>query len=74
MGDTGTGKSTLIRRILLQIEERGETAIVYDPALDYTPEFYRARAWRCDSQSARCSGCPTGVQAMSCGTRQRHSP
>lgn len=41
MGDTGTGKSTLIRRILLQIEERGETAVVYDPALDYTPEFYR---------------------------------
>lgn len=40
MGDTGTGKSTLIRRILLQIEERGETAIVYDPALDYTPAFY----------------------------------
>ena len=40
MGDTGTGKSTLIRRILLQVEERGETAIVYDPALDYTPEFY----------------------------------
>jgi hypothetical protein len=41
MGDTGTGKSTLIRRILLQIQERGETAIVYDPALDYTPEFYK---------------------------------
>jgi type IV secretory pathway TraG/TraD family ATPase VirD4 len=41
MGDTGTGKSTLIRRIMQQIEERGETAIVYDPALDYTPEFYR---------------------------------
>jgi type IV secretory pathway TraG/TraD family ATPase VirD4 len=40
MGDTGTGKSTLIRRILSQIEERNETAIVYDPALDYTPEFY----------------------------------
>jgi len=40
MGDTGTGKSTLIRNILLQIHERGETAIVYDPALDYTPEFY----------------------------------
>ena len=40
MGDTGTGKSTLIRRILLEIEERGEAAIVYDPALDYTPEFY----------------------------------
>jgi hypothetical protein len=41
MGDTGTGKSTLIRKVMQQIEERGETAIVYDPALDYTPEFYR---------------------------------
>ena len=41
MGDTGTGKSTLVRRILLQIEARGETAILYDPALEYTPEFYR---------------------------------
>ncbi|HKV28025.1 MAG TPA: type IV secretion system DNA-binding domain-containing protein [Candidatus Acidoferrales bacterium] len=40
MGDTGTGKSTLIRNILMQIEECGETAIIYDPALDYTPEFY----------------------------------
>ena len=40
MGDTGTGKSTLIRNILMQINQRGETAIVYDPALDYTPEFY----------------------------------
>ena len=41
MGDTGTGKSTLIRNILLQVQERGETAIVYDAALDYTPEFYK---------------------------------
>ena len=24
-----------------RFEERGETAIVYDPALDYTPEFYK---------------------------------
>src|SRR6266568_67101 len=41
MGDTGAGKSTLIRHILLQIEKRGETAIVYDPSLEYTPRFYR---------------------------------
>jgi Type IV secretion-system coupling protein DNA-binding domain len=39
MGDSGTGKSALIRQILLQVEERGETAIVYDPALEYTPQF-----------------------------------
>jgi type IV secretory pathway TraG/TraD family ATPase VirD4 len=40
MGDSGTGKSALIRQTLLRIEERGETAIVYDPALEYTPQFY----------------------------------
>jgi hypothetical protein len=40
MGDTGTGKSSLIRQILMQVEERRETAIVYDPALEYTPQFY----------------------------------
>jgi type IV secretory pathway TraG/TraD family ATPase VirD4 len=42
MGDSGKGKSALIRQILLQIEERGETAIVYDPATpaDYLPYFF----------------------------------
>ena len=58
MGDTGTGKSALIRRILQQIEERGETAIVYDPALDYTPEFYTTRARRRHSQSAQTQRMP----------------
>jgi len=41
MGDSGTGKSVLIRQILLQVEERGDTAIVYDPALEYTPQYYK---------------------------------
>jgi len=41
MGDSGTGKSTLQRQLLMQIMERGETAIVYDPALEYVPQFYR---------------------------------
>ena len=40
MGDSGTGKSALIRQILNQLDDRGETAIVYDPALEYTPQFY----------------------------------
>jgi hypothetical protein len=39
MGDSGTGKSALIRQALLRVEERGETAIVYDPSLEYTPQF-----------------------------------
>ena len=42
MGDTGTGKSALIRQMLVRIEERGETAIVYDPAQEYVKRFYRA--------------------------------
>ena len=41
MGDSGTGKSALIRQLLQQLDQRGETAIVYDPALEYTPQFYR---------------------------------
>lgn len=40
MGDTGTGKSSLIRQLLEQIADRGEAAIVYDPALEFTPQFY----------------------------------
>lgn len=40
MGDTGTGKSALIRQVLTQIEARGDTAIVYDPAMEYTSQFY----------------------------------
>jgi hypothetical protein len=40
IGDTGTGKSSLIRQILLQVRDRGESAIVYDPALEFTPQFY----------------------------------
>ena len=40
MGDTGQGKSAIVRRALCQIEERGETAIVYDPAMEYLPQFY----------------------------------
>jgi hypothetical protein len=40
VGDTGTGKSSLIRQLLLQIQERKEAAIVYDPAREYLPQFY----------------------------------
>jgi type IV secretory pathway TraG/TraD family ATPase VirD4 len=40
VGDSGTGKSALIRQLLQQLDVRGETAIVYDPALEYTGQFY----------------------------------
>ena len=41
MGDTGTGKSTLIKQLLKQIADRKETAIVYDPAGEFTEAFFR---------------------------------
>jgi hypothetical protein len=40
MGDTGSGKSNGIRQLLRQVRERGESAIVYDPAMDFVSEFY----------------------------------
>ena len=40
MGDTGSGKSNAIRQLLCQVEQRGETAIVYDPAGEFVQEFY----------------------------------
>ena len=41
IGDTGSGKTTLITRMLLQIQERGESAIIYDPACEFVQRFYR---------------------------------
>jgi len=41
MGDTGVGKSTLLMKMLEQIEDRGESAIVYDPAGEFVQRFYR---------------------------------
>ncbi len=37
VGDSGTGKSAAIRQMLAQISDRGEAAIVYDPAMEYLP-------------------------------------
>ena len=41
MGDTGTGKSTILKQLLQQISNRGEVAIVYDPAGEFTETFYK---------------------------------
>ena len=40
VGDSGTGKSATIRQLLSQIADRGEAAIVYDPAMEDLPQFY----------------------------------
>ena len=43
MGDTGAGKTRLIMQLLLQIKERGHSAIVYDPACEFVQRFYDAQ-------------------------------
>jgi hypothetical protein len=40
VGDTGAGKSTLIRSALSQVAERGHAAIIYDPACEFVRQFY----------------------------------
>lgn len=40
MGDSGSGKTSAMRQILRQVASRQEVAVVYDPALEFTPEFY----------------------------------
>ena len=40
IADTGGGKTTIIMQMLRQIRSRGDSAIVYDPALEYTRRFY----------------------------------
>ena len=42
MGDTGAGKTRLIMQLLLQIGERGDSAIVYDPACEFVQRFYKS--------------------------------
>jgi type IV secretory pathway TraG/TraD family ATPase VirD4 len=43
MGDTGAGKTSLIMQILRQIQSRGHSAIVYDPACEFIQRFYDAK-------------------------------
>jgi type IV secretory pathway TraG/TraD family ATPase VirD4 len=40
VGDTGSGKTSIIRQMLYQVERRGESAIVYDPACEFVKQFY----------------------------------
>ncbi len=56
MGDTGAGKSTLLKQILQQISDRGEVAIVYDPAGEFTQSFYRPERgdWILNPLDVRC--------------------
>jgi len=64
-GDTGTGKSTLIRQIISQVEVRGEVAIIFDPDRQYIQEFFsECRGdWVLSPKDERCPYWPIGAEA-----------
>ena len=64
-GDTGTGKSTLVRQIVSQIEARGELAIIFDPDREYIQEFFSEKRgdWVLNPKDERCPYWPIGAEA-----------
>lgn len=40
IGDTGSGKTSVIRQFAFRVQERGECAIIYDPAGEFIRQFY----------------------------------
>ena len=46
VGDTGTGKSSIIRQMLYQVDARGDSAIVYDPACEFVKQFLQPASRR----------------------------
>jgi len=40
MGTTASGKTTAMQQVLIQARDRGETAIIHDPAWEYVRRFY----------------------------------
>lgn len=64
-GDTGTGKSTLVRQIIYQIEGRKEAAIIFDPDREYIREFFREDRgdWVLNPKDDRCPYWPIGEEA-----------
>ena len=64
-GDTGSGKSTLVRDILFQVEERDEVAIIFDPDREYIQEFFEEKRgdWVLNPKDDRCPYWPIGAEA-----------
>lgn len=64
-GDTGSGKSTLVRDVLFQVEERGEIAIIFDPDREYIQEFFSEERgdWVLNPKDERCPYWPIGAEA-----------
>jgi type IV secretory pathway TraG/TraD family ATPase VirD4 len=64
-GDTGTGKSTLVRQIIYQIEAHNEVAIIFDPDRECIREFFREDRgdWVLNPKDDRCPYWSIGEEA-----------
>ena len=40
IGDTGSGKTSVIRQLAFRVQERDESALIYDPAGEFIRQFY----------------------------------
>ena len=70
IGDTGSGKTTIILQMLRQIQTRGHSAILYDPACEFIERFYEPpAATSCSIRSI--VGAPTGAHRKSLSAEQR---
>ncbi len=56
IGDTGSGKSSLIRQLLHQVRDRGQIAVVHDPHREFAAEFFDAERgdWILNPIDVRC--------------------
>lgn len=56
MGDSGVGKSQLMRQFLWNCEKKGETAVVFDPEREFIKEFLNPERgdWVLDPKDNRC--------------------
>ena len=73
VGDTGSGKSSIIRQMLYQVADRGDSAIVYDPACEFVKQFYDER--RGDivlNPSTR--GCHIGIHRTNFAVKPKPKP
>ncbi len=62
IGDTGAGKSALMFQVLRQVQSRGDSAIVYDPAREYVRRFSQPGTRRRNPQSLWTSAARIGDQ------------
>jgi hypothetical protein len=73
VGDTGSGKSSIIRQMLYQVAARGESAIVYDPACEFVKQFYNNKRGDMvlNPLDARM---PIGTHQKNFGARRKRRP